>query len=191
MTDMWNDVSFEPISIEWFRAEKLNSLGPGTPDSQMKATLLNSTAESLFDRTVITDLKMAEACRAALLLRWDCLDDSHEISQQIHTPTGSYWHGIMHRREPDFSNAKYWFRRVDEHPVYNELGSLVSALAASSSDSQFAQELRNWGTWDAYEFVDWCQRCSRDPSAGAELCQQVALLEWRLLFAFCYRQATE
>jgi hypothetical protein len=74
MTDMWNAVSFEPISIEWFRAEKLNSLGPGTPDSQMKATLLNSTAESLFDRTVITDLEMAEACRAALLLRWDCLD---------------------------------------------------------------------------------------------------------------------
>jgi hypothetical protein len=48
--------------------------------------------------------------QAGIWLYVDDLDRSHRISQNIHTPEGSYWHGIMHRREGDFSNAKYWFR---------------------------------------------------------------------------------
>ena len=42
------------------------------------------------------------------------LDHSHRISQQSETPLGSFLHGVMHRREFDFSNAKYWFRRVGD-----------------------------------------------------------------------------
>ena len=55
-------------------------------------------------------LDMAQACLAGLWLYHDFLDESHSISQEIATSTGSFWHGIMHRREPDPSNAKYWFR---------------------------------------------------------------------------------
>lgn len=49
---------------------------------------------------------------AGLLLWNGDLDASHTISQHIEDITGSYWHGIMHRMEPDYSNAKYWFRKV-------------------------------------------------------------------------------
>src|SRR5579872_3641699 len=45
------------------------------------------------------------------------LDKSHTISQSIDTKTGSYWHGIMHRREGDFSNSHYWMRRAAGHPL--------------------------------------------------------------------------
>ena len=58
---------------------------------------------------------------SALWLLAGDLDRSHTLSQQFDSREGSYWHGIMHRREGDFSNAKYWFRRVGDHPVLSRL----------------------------------------------------------------------
>lgn len=40
------------------------------------------------------------------------LDRSHTLSQSIETATGAYWHGMMHRREENFWNSKYWLRFV-------------------------------------------------------------------------------
>ncbi len=56
--------------------------------------------------------------QAGLWLYADDLHRSHEVSQSIETPVGSLWHGIMHRREGDFWNSKYWFRRAgSNHPL--------------------------------------------------------------------------
>lgn len=52
--------------------------------------------------------------RAAVWLYVDDLERSHEVSQGIEGPVGAYWHGIMHRREGDFWNAKYWLRQARE-----------------------------------------------------------------------------
>jgi arylamine N-acetyltransferase len=62
------------------------------------------------------------------------LDRSHELSQSIEgkgrNRAGDYWHAIMHRREPDYSNAKYWFRRVGQH------GSILFWHATPVTSSQ-------------------------------------------------------
>ena len=184
----WNAAEFAPIPAEWFRGDTPNELGPGTPDKNMEALLLEADVRTWFGSGP-ADAAMAEACRAALLLRWDCLEASHRISQQNPTTTGSYWHGIMHRREPDFSNAKYWFRRVGEHPVFEQLVVEARQCAAGAPESSLARDLASWSEWDPFAFVDWSARCLRDPSQGADLCRQVALLEWRLLFAYCHTAA--
>ena len=54
---------------------------------------------------------------AGLWLYVDDLDRSHTVSQSVEDTTGSYWHGIMHRREGDFSNSHYWMRRAAGHPL--------------------------------------------------------------------------
>jgi hypothetical protein len=112
--------------------------------------------------SAINDLDMAKSCLAGLWLRFDFLDESHKMSQEIETPTGSFWHAIMHRREGDFGNSKYWWRRVGQHPA------LVD---------------------DPFAFVDaveaWVIRREGDP---VEL-QGRQHREWESLFDHCYRHA--
>src|SRR5438874_740571 len=74
-----------------------------------------------FPPSAVRDQDMAAACLAGLWLYHDFLDEAHRISQELDTTTGSYWHGLVHRREPDFSNAKYWFRRVGDHAIFPAL----------------------------------------------------------------------
>ena len=59
---------------------------------------------------------------AALWLYIDELDRSHKVSQGVEDATGSFWHGIMHRREGDFSNSHFWFDKVGEHPAILQVG---------------------------------------------------------------------
>src|SRR4029077_769109 len=120
------------------------------------------------------DAEMAACCVSAVWLLHDCLDESHIISQDIGTTSGSFLHAIMHRREGDFSNAKYWFRRVGHHPVIDE-------LAAN------AHELN--GAFDPAAFVDACQTALRSGGAAADFCRRVQQLEWELLFDHSYRRA--
>src|SRR5437879_1070257 len=54
---------------------------------------------------------------AGLWLYVDDLKRSHRVSQGIEGQTGALWHGIMHRREGDFSNCHHWMRRAAGHPL--------------------------------------------------------------------------
>ncbi|HLF35623.1 MAG TPA: hypothetical protein VI583_15375 [Cyclobacteriaceae bacterium] len=45
---------------------------------------------------------------------------AHEVSQEIHDPSGSLVHAYLHRREGDFGNAGYWYVRAGkEMPGYS------------------------------------------------------------------------
>jgi hypothetical protein len=97
--------------------------------------------------------------QAAIWLYVDDLERSHRISQTLETPAGAFWHGIMHRREGDFSNAKYWFR---------EAGSF--GLAGH----------------DPFWFVDEVERRHREnPAELVELQRK----EWAALFERCAKEA--
>ena len=78
-------------------------LGPGTPN-QSARSLLDRLARTL-DSLPMKDRDMLRCCQAGVWLYHDFLDESHQISQEIETPAGSYWHGILHRREPDYANS--------------------------------------------------------------------------------------
>jgi hypothetical protein len=134
---------------------------------------------------------MASACLAGVWLYHDFLDESHTISQAIQTPTGSYWHGILHRREPDYDNAKYWFRKAGDHPIFEPLAKAAAEMyAASKSDSSSAFLAKQSG-WDPFAFVDLCQESLAKRSPCELLCRQIQQKEWELLFDYCYRKAIE
>ncbi len=163
----------------------------GEPNAAVYSELSNLNESLLFDGGLVCDSIMASCCHSALWLLHDYLDESHEISQSVDTPTGSYWHGIMHRREPDFSNAAYWFRRVGTHPVFAELVIAARDLARAAQADEHADQafLLRQATWDPFRFIDLCSAAVEGRSNCDLLCRQVAEAEWRLLFDYCYREA--
>lgn len=141
----------------------------------------------------------AVAVKAGLLLLHDDLDESHRYSQSVQGEgrhrAGDYWHAVMHRREPDYSNSKYWFRRVGSHPVFSPLAARAHAIldeCDSSAATDWRSRLKTPGDWDPSAFVDLCAACEngtdRDLRAAAEAIQ---LEEMLLLLTQTYADATE
>jgi len=181
---------YGPVIAELLAEERVPPLGPGEANVAMRDRLKAATAERLFAHTRIVDRAMAEACRSGLWLYHNFLDESHTISQDISSTTGSYWHGIMHRREPDFGNSKYWFRRVGLHPVFTSLVPQARGLAHEAVDLSHGSFLMKIEFWNPMEFIDLCEQCYRTPNADHELCRQVGVAEWQLLFEYSYQQAS-
>ncbi|MCE2400735.1 hypothetical protein J4G08_07575 [Candidatus Poribacteria bacterium] len=181
------------------KLEAGNPLPPLVPEKEWSSELTDELAalslEDLFQGQSLKDDIFGGAIKSGLLLWNDALDDSHDVSQELGNNTGSYWHGIMHRREPDYSNAKYWFGRVGTHPIFPELRERAIALFKETSNpsnalAQIGQTIEAQEHWDAYQFIDWCQAAENDlDSDVARFLQQVQAEEIKLLLAYSYRNA--
>lgn len=147
-------------------------LVPSAPkDCPQLTTLRGLAVADLFRGTPVRSADDAKCVQSGLYLYFSALDESHTISQGVGTRSGSYWHGIMHRQEGDWSNAKYWFRRTGQHPVFQALQQRLGTR------------------WDPMAFVDRCQAASSDRGRQGAL-RERQMLEWRLLMEHCYRKAT-
>jgi len=186
--------SFDPNSYGAVFAPLLDpmplcELEPGTPHLAVQKKLENLNIDSAFDGSKISDKNMAHCSVAGIWLLHNFLDHSHTISQSIQTTTGSYWHGIVHRREPDFSNAKYWFHQVETHPIFESLCQSVLKLVQDEQLAPNAEFLAHQKAWDPIKFIDLCQDSLSDKSQSNLLCRKIAQLEWQLLFDYCYNLA--
>ena len=180
--------SYGDVFANLLRGAMVMPLGPGRPVAKQLDGLRAMSVSSAFVGRDIVDSSMANACLAGVWLYHNYLDESHEISQSIDTPTGSFWHGIMHRREPDYSNAKYWFRRVGDHPIYPQLADDANQLASRRPDRDAVLPAMADG-WDPFAFVDIVEACERKKSEADDLCQQIQMREWWLLFDHCFNAA--
>ncbi|MBI1335956.1 MAG: hypothetical protein GC164_03230 [Phycisphaera sp.] len=124
-------------------------------------TQLTPTVESILHNTLF---KSNPTLAAGLWLYVDELDKSHVVSQSIDSTTGSYWHGIMHRREGDFSNSHYWFRRVGSHPAMERLAH-----------------------YDPHAFIDQAEHAHRQNQSPERLVTQQRE-EWLNLMRWCAQQ---
>ena len=129
-------------------------------------------------RELFPDARAPEAALSGLWLYFSAFEESHSISQDLPTAEGSYWHGILHRREPDPGNAGYWFRRVGRHPVFQPLALEAAAIGGYVTGSD----------WNPLDFIDFFERARRRPgSAEEQTARRIQLAEWQLLFDYCAR----
>lgn len=135
-------------------------------------------------RRLFPDASHPEAASSGLWLYFSCLDESHRIAQEIPDATGSFWHAIMHRQEPDAGNSGYWFRRTGRHPVFEPLAHEALQLAARHPDVNFPGR----ESWDPIAFIDFCEDARRRPGSPQEtLALEIQRAEWQLLFDHCAR----
>jgi hypothetical protein len=130
---------------------------------------------------------------AGLWLLADDLPQAHAICQDVPDAYGSAWHAHLHRREGDFSNAKYWWRRASDvkwqAPGEAPLHEQVSELLENTPP-----ELLGWRSdvrrqYDPSKFVDLVEKFPDAEGRVGEILVTVQRLEWASLFLECYAAA--
>lgn len=94
---------------------------------------------------------------AMALLYHDHHNEAHDRVQDLVDPEGALIHAILHRREPDFWNARYWFRRVSDHPIYRVITPSLAELAIDNQAQALLKRLTLGGWMDPLAFVDACE----------------------------------
>ena len=157
----------------------LPSLGPEVRLGVIAEPELSQKLDGLFLRSGITPTSK-QLIRSLLLLLHDHLDASHNISQSIENADGSFVHAIMHRREPDYWNAKYWWRRVGAHPAFPEIARRVGELLKQNGAGELATKLLPGGKWDACAFVDLCEAAAGS-GQHVDLLREIQRIETEVL----------
>ena len=163
--------------------------------SELTDALESASLDDLFDGESLKNRTFGEAIKSGLLLWNDALDESHTISQGLMDQTGSYWHGIMHRREPDYPNSKYWFGRVGTHPIFpalreRALGLFKETPNPSDALADIGKTIASQEKWDAYQLIDWCEAAEGDSASDVtRFLQQVQVEEIKLLLTYTYQNA--
>ena len=147
-------------------------------NAEAKKELSATSAAALFPSS-----QSPEAALSGLWLYFCGYDQAHAICQDLEAPEAAFWHGILHRQEPDATNAAYWFRRVGAHPVFPQLHE-----AAGEILNRFDAPLKMKDRWDAFAFIDFCEAARRSPGSDSEKAAlEIQRAEWQLLFDHCAR----
>jgi len=163
------------------------ALGPQPRANVRSPAALNGNLDSLFRETNLP-VRAQMLIRSLILLWHDHLDAAHTLAQSIENSDGSFIHAIMHRREPDYFNAKYWWRRVGVHPAFPEIARRAGALLKAHKAGKLTAQLLPGGKWDAAAFVNACEQAERNGSpAQTELLREVQRIEFEVLLDyFCH-----
>jgi hypothetical protein len=145
------------------------SLGPA-------ASVVESLARRCAETFLPRDSRVGRmALLAGLLTQHDHFDAAHTAAQAIEgdgqPAWGDHWHAILHRREPDYGNARYWYRHVGKSPVFARLGEWVARVGTArftlASDVDRTAEIAVWshrlvrdGVWQPYAMIDLCEACA-------------------------------
>ena len=159
----------------------LRKLTPTEPLAwDLPGKIRDAADATLAGDATITDARAFTLVRAALLYAVDDLDAAHRIFQDEPGDLGSYWHGMTHRREGDFDNARHWFRRAGRLPCFSKMHE-----AAREHSPTMAKQ----PTWDAYLLTGQCEQVKFGAAEILPECAALQRVEFEVLLDYCWRQS--
>jgi hypothetical protein len=138
---------------------------------------------------IARDLDLASTALAGMWLWFDFEPQTHALVQGHSEGTGALWHAILHRREGDFANAKYWVRQVGRHPAYPSIGARVAEMLRDMPADKSLLRLAA-AAWDPGAMVDFVAEVERsnDP-IRRRLAVEIQRCEWQTLFEWTVMHA--
>jgi hypothetical protein len=173
-------------------------------DEGLQAAIRAATPETLFPGQPIVDPPAAIAVIAGLRLWNDDFAGAHNLAQGLENPTGSYWHGLCHRREghegaglaSNLGNSRHWFRRVGRHPAFDPAYRMaLDVLGGAGFGFRWATEatslLEQRGEWDPFLMIDWVEAVERGTLSHPTraLLEEIQWREIDLLTDWCAARA--
>jgi hypothetical protein len=158
----------------------LSDLGPNKRVGTESVPALNTNLDSIFAQMQLSS-ENQQLIRALVLLWHDHLDAAHILAQEVEGPDGAFVHGIIHRREPDYGNAAYWFRRVGQHPAFPEIGKRAASIPEVISNPKTYSTLFPASGWDPFAFINLCERYARTSDPVKNVLQQMQATETEVL----------
>jgi hypothetical protein len=170
---------------------ELPELGPGPRAGVRPAAELNEAIGKILPDSTFSS-RANESIRAVILLWHDHLEEAHAIAQSIEDRDGSFIHAMMHRRQPDYTNANYWFRHTGAHPCFPEIARRASALLEAEGEKVLREEIIPRGEWDAFAFVDACAKAERKPVMDRQvrLLREIQKIETEVLLEYLLQVGT-
>ncbi len=157
--------------------QKLTSVEPLKWD--LPGRIRETSDAELSGGRAVMDAGAFRLVRGALYYAADALEDAHRVFQDESSDLGSYCHGMLHRREPDFDNARYWFRRAGRLPFFARLHARASEISPVAA--------RQPG-WDPYLFTGECEQARFGAVEKVKELGMVQLAEFEVVMDYCWRQ---
>lgn len=184
--DSMSTSSAQAAAYEAFRALLATASPPGLgPERRPEAETLAALETKLDALAARHGLRppQADLVRALVLLWHDHLDAAHRLVQDLPQREAAWVHAIMHRREPDYWNSKYWWRRVGNPPAFAQLAAEVAELLSREKRSDLAAKFASNGRWDPGAFVDACEAAAKPGATRAprRLLESIQAVEFDVL----------
>lgn len=176
---VYGETAARLLSLDGSGGRLMPLVNRGCSSEQARRELIGLTPKSVFPHA-----RAAKGAMAGVLLYFGCFEEAHEEAQGDYSAEGSFWHGILHRQEPDSGNSAYWFRRVGAHAVFPALVQEALAIVQHHPEAEFRPSVR----WDPFGFILLCERAREQPGSPSEVAAlEIQRAEWQLLFDYCAR----
>lgn len=132
-------------------------------DGCLDVSIIDETVGNLVKQKILPDWSIKQM-RCLLSLWHDKLEIAHQLCQNESDIEYCYFHAMMHRREYDFYNARYWFRRVD--PTFDtcyRIAEAVSKYLDRRNETRLRNLLIEEDRWNAIIFNEECRKASKLP----------------------------